>query len=77
MRPQTIRFAIAAGIVALMLVCLTLLAALEVVPGERVLDILAAAVPAACGGWLGARNGNGNGRSLRPPVPAPYPPERP
>lgn len=78
MRSALVRFSVIAAIVGLALICLTVLAALQVVDGERVLDVLAAALPAFAGGMLGARNGGGSdGKSLRPPVPAPYPTERP
>ena len=82
MKAAAVRLACIAGLVALVVICLTVLAALQVVNGDRVLDVLATMVPAAAGGWIGARgsgsNGNGNGRSLRPkPVVAPYEPNRP
>ena len=70
------RLAILAAVAGLALVCLTVLAALQVVDGDRVVDVIAAAVPAFLGGLLGARNGH-DGRSLRPPpVPVQYPDER-
>jgi hypothetical protein len=71
-----VRLVLVAAVVALLLVCLTVLAALGVVDGNRVLDIMAAMVPAFAGGWLGAGVRNGNGRSGRPPPVALYPSER-
>ena len=67
------RFAVIAALVALALVCLTVLAAMQVVDGDRVLDMIVVALPSFLGGLLGGKNGNG--KSLRPPpaVVAPYP----
>ncbi len=89
MRSAAARLLATVGLVALVTVCLTVLAALHVVDGNRVVDVLSIMLPAAAGGWLGAkgRNGDSGGWSLRPPpkletfevprVEAPYPKERP
>jgi len=77
-RSATARFLAIAGILALALICLTVLASLQVVPGDRVLDILATAIPAFVAAWLGTKTNGHDGRSLRPPpTPAPYPDGRP
>ena len=67
------RWYVLAAIIGLGLICVTVLAALKVVPGERVLDLLGTAIAAFVGALAGSRNGKGT--SLRPPPRALYPPK--
>ena len=70
------RFYVLAGVICCALICLTVLAALQVVDGERVLDLLGAGLAAAIGAFVGAKNGKPPSSTPRPPVVADYSKER-
>ena len=61
-------------LLGLVLVCVTLLAALGILPGEKVLDLMTISASAFIGAAV-SKGRNGNGNSLRPPAPAEHPRE--